>query len=154
MEGQDQKAERDFESYKLLLNLWAKENPIKTTKLQWLLAVNGLLASALVLAGDGLIPDRWLLYAAGVAFNAIWTVSLGRTALFQQAWQAKLRELRDRYPDDPRFSILETAAYRARAPLIVRIFGGVPSSWYLVLSPVIFAMIWLILGIATITARL
>jgi len=39
--------EKDYESYKQLLDLWAKENPIKTNKLQVLLVVNGLLLSAI-----------------------------------------------------------------------------------------------------------
>lgn len=145
MEGREIKAERDFETYKILLDLWSKENPIKTTKLQVLLAVNALLVSAITITGGGLTKDQWSIYLAGVVFNAIWTFSIGRTALFQEAWQAKLRELRDRYPDDPRFTILETAAYRARAPRFLRLFGGLSSKWYLLFSPFIFAIIWLVM---------
>ncbi len=154
MQEQDSKTERDYESYKILLDLWSKENPIKTTKLQVLLVVNGLLVSAINIPGGGFTPaggftnDKWFIYLAGVIFNGIWTLSIGRTALFQEAWQAKLRELRDRYPDDPRFTILETAAYRSGAPRLLRLFGCVSSKWYLLFSPFIFAMIWLvILGI-------
>jgi hypothetical protein len=137
--------ERDFETYKVLLNLWSQENPIKTTKLQVLLIVNGLLVSALNISGKGFTADQWFMYLAGVIFNVIWTFSIGRTALFQEAWQVKLRELRDRYPTDPRFSILETRAERAQAGRILRTFGGVSSRWYLLLSPVFFAVIWLVI---------
>lgn len=153
MQEQDSKAERDFETYKILLDLWSNENPIKTTKLQVLLAVNAVLVSAITIPGGGFTKEKWFMYLAGVIFNAIWTFSIGRTALFQEAWQAKLRELRDHYPDDPRFTILETAAYRARAPYVLRLFGCMSSKWYLLFSPFIFAIIWLvILGITQIRA--
>lgn len=137
--------ERDFEAYKILLDLWAQENPIKTTKLQVLLVVNGLLVSAINISGEGFTEDKWFMYLAGVIFNMIWTFSIGRTALFQEAWQRKLQVFRDRYPDDPRFSILDTAQYRAQASWILRTFGGISSRWYLLFSPFIFAIIWLII---------
>lgn len=142
-------AERDFEAYKILLDLWAHENPIKTTKLQVLLVVNGLLVSAINISGGGFTKDKWFVYLAGAIFNLIWTFSIGRTALFQEAWQIKLRELRDRYRDDPRFSILETKEVRARAPRLLRTFGAVSSKWYLLFSPFIFAIIWLIIFVVT-----
>jgi len=137
--------ERDFETYKILLDLWSQENPIKTTKLQVLLVVNGLLVSAINVSGEGFTADQWFMYLAGVIFNLIWTFSIGRTALFQEAWQVKLRKLRDRYPDDPRFSILETRAERGQAAWILRTFGGVSSRWYLLFSPFLFAVIWLVI---------
>lgn len=139
--------ERDFETYKILLDLWSKENPIKTTKLQVLLVVNGLLVSAINVSGEGFTADQWFMYLAGVIFNMIWTFSIGRTALFQEAWQAKLRKLRDRYPADPRFSILETKEDRAQASWILRTFGGISSRWYLLFSPFLFAVIWLVVFI-------
>ena len=37
--------EHDYEAYKHLLDLWKSENPIKTNKLQVLLAINGLLVT-------------------------------------------------------------------------------------------------------------
>jgi hypothetical protein len=149
MEGQD-KTERDYESYKLLLDLWSKENPIKTTKLQVLLVVNGLMVSAINIGGGPLVdPKKWYIYVAGTMFNAIWTLSIGRTVLFQDLWQLKLRELRDRYPDDPRFTIIETAAYRSNAARFVRLFGCMSSKRYLLFSPFLFAMIWLAILIAT-----
>ena len=137
--------EKDFEVYKILLDLWSKENPIKTTKLQVLLVVNGLLVSAINVSGKGFNQDEWFVYLAGAVFNLIWTFSIGRTALFQEAWQLRLGELRHRYPNDPRFSILETAAYRQKAAGILRAFGCISSRWYLLFSPFIFAMTWLVI---------
>ncbi len=137
--------ERDFETYKILLDLWSKENPIKTTKLQVLLVVNGLLVSAINVSGGGFAANKWFMYLAGVVFNLIWTFSIGRTALFQEAWQVKLRKLRERYPTDPRFSILETREDRMQAAWILRTFGGISSRWYLLFSPFLFAIIWLVI---------
>lgn len=140
--------QRDFETYKLLLNLWQSENPIKTNKLQVLLAVNGLLVSAVSLSG-GFVPELWYVYVAGAVFSLIWTFSIGRTSFFQDLWQARLLELQRRYPGDSRFSVLENARYRSQARLLVRVFGAVPSRWYLLLSPFAFAIIWLIVLFAT-----
>lgn len=134
--------ERDFETYKLLLNLWQSENPIKTNKLQVLLAVNGLLVSAVSLSG-GFVPELWYVYLAGAVFSLIWTFSIGRTSLFQDLWQARLLELQERHPSDPRFSIFDNERYRSRARLLVRTFGAIPSRWYLLVSPFAFAVVWL-----------
>ena len=138
----DDEIEKDFEIYKILLDLWSKENPIKTTKLQVLLVVNGLLVSAINVSGGGFTQKQWFVYLAGGVFNLIWTFSIGRTALFQESWQMKLDELRKRHPDDLRFSILETAEYRQQAAGVLRAFGCIPSRWYLLFSPFMFAITW------------
>lgn len=144
----ENRVEQDFETYKLLLDLWRSENPIKTTKLQVLLAVNALLVSAVAIAG-GFDRDKWFVYAAGAIFSLIWTVSIGRTSLFQDVWQARIRELQLRHPDDPRFSILDNNLYRRRARWMTRAFGAVPSRWYLLLSPFAFALAWLAILLLT-----
>ncbi len=144
--GRDKEA--DYESYKILLDLWKGENPIKTTKLQVLLAVNALLVSAINVSG-GFTADKWVVYTAGAVFSAIWTFSIGRTSLFQDIWQVKMLELQNHYPDDPRFSILETSEQRKKARWWVRIFGGIPSRWYLLFSPFLLAVAWLVILIVT-----
>jgi len=140
--------EHDYETYKLLLNLWQSENPIKTNKLQVLLAVNGLLVSAVSLSG-GFVSELWYVFVAGMIFNLIWTFSIGRTSLFQDLWQARLLELQNRYPNDSRFSVLANERYRAQARLLVRTFGAIPSRWYLLVSPFAFALAWLAILIVT-----
>jgi hypothetical protein len=78
--------ERDLEAYKMLVGLWSAENPIKTTKLQLLLTVNGIFVSALKISGASLISrNSWYVYVAGALFSLIWTFSIGRTVLFQEA---------------------------------------------------------------------
>ena len=134
--------ERDYECYKLLLNLWQSENPIKTNKLQVLLAVNALLVSAVQLSG-GFTKDNWFIYLSGAVFSFIWTFSIGRTSLFQDVWQVKLRALQDKYPNDPRFAVLQTDAAMKRVRWWIRTFGAVPSRWYLLFSPFVFAIAWL-----------
>src|SRR5262249_4658609 len=135
---QERQAQVDYETYKSLLDLWAKENPIKTTKLQVLLAVNALLVSAVNIAGG-----RWYVYLAGAVFSFIWMFSIGRTSLFQDVWQIKIAEVQRRHPNDPRFAILDTAAAHQRARPLLRAFGAVPSKWYLLFSPLVFALGWL-----------
>lgn len=140
----DEQAEWDYQTYKTLLDLWSKENPIKTTKLQVLLAVNGLLVSAVNISG-GISSERWYVYLAGAIFCLIWTFSIGRTVLFQDIWQIKLEELRERYPGDSRFSILETDQQKKNARPMIRIFGAISSKWYLLFSPFVFAIAWLVI---------
>jgi hypothetical protein len=135
-------AELDLEAYKMLLDLWSRENPIKTAKLQVLLAVNGLLVSAISVSG-GFTADKWFVYLSGAVFSLIWTFSIGRTSLFQDIWQIKMGELQKRYPADPRFSILEIADAKKRTRPMMRLFGGISSKWYLLFSPLGFAIAWL-----------
>ena len=137
-------AESDLEAYKMLLGLWSGENSIKTTKLQVLLAVNGLLVSAISVSG-GFTADKWFVYLAGAVFSLIWTFSIGRTSLFQDIWQIKLKELQQRYPQDLRFSILETSQAKKQTRAMLRLFGGIPSKWYLLFSPFGFAIAWLLM---------
>ena len=141
---------RDYEIYRMAMDLWSKENPIKTNKLQVLLVVNGLLVSAINVSGGGFTPQKWFLYLAGAIFSLIWTFSIGRTSLFQEAWQMKLDALQRVHPDDPRFAVHKTRDERERAPTFLRYAGMVPSKWYLVYSPFAFALIWLAILVVTI----
>ena len=75
MTEQERQVELDYQTYKSLLDLWARENPIKTTKLQTLLAVNALLVSAVNISGG-----QWYVYLAGAIFSFIWMFSIGRTS--------------------------------------------------------------------------
>jgi hypothetical protein len=142
MSDHDSQDELDYQTYKSLLDLWSKENPVKTTKLQVLLAVNALLVSAVNISG-GITGSKWYVYVAGAIFSFIWMFSIGRTSLFQDIWQIKMADLRSRHQNDLRFSILETEEARQRARPMLRLFGIVPSKWYLLFSPLAFALAWL-----------
>jgi hypothetical protein len=146
MDGADRQTEIDYETYRCLLELWSRENPIKTTKLQVLLAVNALLVSAVNIAGT-----RWYVYAAGALFSAIWMFSIGRTSLFQDIWQVKLADLRIRHPNDLRFSILEVEHARKRTRPMLQMFGAISSKWYLLFAPLGLALAWLIVLIVSLT---
>ena len=140
----------DYDTYRTVMGLWSMENPIKTSKLQFLLLVNGLLVSAVSVSGGGLTRDKWFVYAAGALFSTIWTLSIGRTALFQDAWKVKLEALRQLHMDDPRFAAHRTRREREQSPLLLRFAGSVPSSWYLVGSPLALALGWLVILTASI----
>lgn len=148
MTDSSQNIEHDYTNYRALLDLWSKENPIKTTKLQVLLAVNALMASAVNLSG-GLSGSKWYIYLAAAVFCVIWMFSIGRTVLFQDIWQRKLQELQDKYPKDPRFAILQTKSYFDCVSPLARAFGAVPSKWYLLFSPLGFALGWITVLIAS-----
>jgi len=132
-----------FERYKVLLDLWSKENPIKTTKLQVLLAVNAILISVAGVSESGFTSEKWSIYVAGAIFSAVWTLSIGRTALFQEAWSQKLDLLAELFPSDERFQIHKTKQEREQAPLVLRIMGGVSSKWYLTFAPAVFTVAWI-----------
>lgn len=146
-------AESAFECYRIVLDLWSKENPIKTTKLQVLLAVNALLISIAGISDQGLTDDKWPVYLGGAVFSMVWTLSIGRTALFQDAWGRKLEDYARRYPDDERFRLHRTAAERSSAPMTLRVLGGVSSKWYLTFSPLVFTIVWIAILAATLIAR-
>jgi hypothetical protein len=137
--------EKDYEAYKQYVTLWASENPIKTNKLQVLLVVNGLLVSALQVAG-GFTRDNWFLFVAGAVFSAIWILSIGRTSLFQQAWANKAADIAGKpaYAGDPRFQILDTDAAERRAPRWLQRLGTVSSKYYLLGAPILFSACWVI----------
>ena len=135
------RGEGDYASYRLLVDLWARENPIKTAKLLALLATNALLISAMSVAG-GLLPKNWPICLAGAAFSLVWALSLGRTSLFQEGWRLKIREIAARYPGDARFQVLEAAGEREKAPLVLRMAGAVPSVYYLIGTPILLCLAW------------
>ena len=135
-------AERDYASYRLLVDLWAGENPIKTAKFLVLLATNALMIAAVSVSG-GLVPKNWPLCLAGASFSLVWILSLGRTVLFQEGWRLKIREIAARYPGDARFQVLETGGEREKAPFVMRAMGAVPSKYYLLGAPVILTLCWL-----------
>lgn len=133
--------ETDYIAYKAYVDLWSAENPIKTNKLQVLLVVNGLLVSALQLGG-GFTTDNWPIFVAGALLSGIWILSIGRTSLFQKAWQTKALVFAKKYPGDPRFQLLDTAAAEAAAPGWLRFLGAVSSKYYLLGAPVFFSLTW------------
>lgn len=138
--------ERDLQAFNALLALWKDENPIKTTKLQVLLAVNsGLLAVAQI--NGGLVADNLLIMAGGFVVSLVWTLSIGRTCLFQKVWQIKMKHIASRYPDDPRFQILQTEHGVRNAPALLRALGSVSSKYYLLATPLVFTLAWLLAGI-------
>jgi len=139
---------RDLDAYGRLVNLWLQENPIKTNKLQVLLAVNGLLVTGIQING-GFVGKNWAFYIAGAAFSAIWTFSIGRTVLFQKIWQQKINAIRRRYPNDIRFGALDTDAEEKAAVGVVRFFGSISSKYYLLWSPAIFTVVWIIALLVT-----
>jgi len=138
------KADRDYDIYKQLVELWAKENPIKTNKLQVLLVVNSLLLAAVNITG-GFKPQNWPIYLGGAIFSLVWVLSIGRTSLFQEIWQTKINELARKYSDDERFQIFKHTIELRKSPLLLRIVGGVPSKYYLIGAPFVFCIIWLYL---------
>ena len=135
--------EKDYEAYKTYVLLWKDENPIKTNKLQVLLFANALLVSALQISG-GLVAKNWLIIVAGAVVSFIWVLSIGRTSLFQKVWQIKAKKMSKKYPTDARFQILNTADAEGGSPAWLRALGGVPSKYYLLGTPMLFSMLWLV----------
>jgi hypothetical protein len=142
MGSDEDRVEQDYTSYRLLIDLWVRENPIKTAKLLVLLATQALLISAVSVAG-GPVLKNWPLCLTGAAFSLVWALSLGRTSLFQEGWRRKIREMAARYPEDPRFQVLEMGGEREKAPFILRVMGSIPSAYYLLATPIILLICWL-----------
>lgn len=141
--------EKDYEAYRSLLNLWAKENPIKTNKLQILLMINGLLVSAVQING-GFKIDNWAIYLAGLILSLIWVFSIGRTCLFQNLWQQKIKRLANKYPQDERFKLLDTSKEEREAPFALKLAGSLSSKYYLIGAPILFSICWFVAIIYTV----
>jgi hypothetical protein len=142
---EQQTLEQDLQYYNTLLTLWQSENPIKTIKLQFLLASNALLLGFLYIGDNA----GHLFFSLGaIILNLIWTLSIGRTSLFQKAWKIKLNDIAKQYPHDNRFQILDIKNAEARAPHWLRYFGKVSSQYYLVGAPIIFSLFWLYLTLS------
>jgi hypothetical protein len=150
--------EQDLQTYSTLLTLWQAENPIKTIKLQFLLATNAILLGFFQLSGGiisnnystsmiGNTADPVFLALGGFALNLIWTLSIGRTSLFQKAWKNKLDDIARRYPDDSRFQILELREAEAQAHAWLRMLGKVSSKYYLLGAPMGFGTAWLFIAL-------
>jgi hypothetical protein len=135
----DEETNRDLAAYNALLALWRSENPIKTTKLQVLLAVNAGLIAATQFAQQVL-----LLCLTGFAFSLVWGLSIARTTLSQQAWKIKLNDIAARHGGDPRFNVLDTVDAERRTPGWLRAIGGVSSRYYLIAAPLGLTAAWLI----------
>jgi len=56
-----------------------------------------------------------------------------------------MKEIQARHPNDPRFSILDTDNYEDRVKLAIWLFGIVPSKWYLLFSPFVLAITWILI---------
>ena len=138
-----EEVQRDLDAYGRLVDLWAQENPIKTNKLQVLLAVNGLLVTGIQINGGFVEPKNWAFYVAGAIFSAIWTFSIGRTVLFQKVWQRKIEAIMAKHPGDQRFTVLNTDADERAIRGAARFFGSVSSKYYLLWSPAAFTVVWL-----------
>ncbi len=140
----DEQTTRDLAVYGQLLELWMQENPIKTTKLQVLLAVNGALASVVPF-----VPPAWsergLVYLVGGVLSAVWLLSIGRTVLYQQLWNRKLAALEAKHPNDPRFAITNVSDVEPSVPSWLRALGGVSSKYYLLGAPLAFSVGWFVL---------
>jgi hypothetical protein len=141
----NQKVERDYQRYHQLLELWSRENTIKTQKLQYFLLTN-----ALLVIGFALTPNNSqeslhnaVIPATGAALALIWTLSLGRTILFQKRWAALMRDLSEQHQDDNRFQILTTKPPISDLSFIIRLTGGVSSKYYLIGAPLVALVFWL-----------
>lgn len=141
----EQQTQQDLQVYQQLLQLWQAENPIKTIKLQFLLATNALLLGLVHLNGGVIAENRLLMFGA-FALNIIWTLSLGRTSLFQKAWKNRLDKLARQYPNDLRFQLLNIGDAEQAAPGWLRLLGGVSSKYYLLGAPTGLALAWLLAG--------
>jgi hypothetical protein len=120
------------EKYKLLLDLWESVNRNNTNQLQMLMATNSLLVLAFFLAGR----TSWIALVACI-FSLIWILSLGHTVSLQRNLWAQMEALRERCAHYALFQI-----HSAEARL--SIWDKVPSQYYLLGTPIVATIAWLV----------
>jgi hypothetical protein len=135
--------EKDYEIYKQLMNLWVKENTIKTSKLQTLLLTNALLLIG-VSIHNGFVAKNWPIYLGGTVACLIWLFSIGRTVLFQKKWQSRMTQIATQYPNDIRFQIHRDSKDSENLSNLLLLIGRIPSKYYLIGTPLIFVIAWFI----------
>ena len=131
MEMADKEKQLAVEKYKLLFDLWKSENPIKTNKLQMLMATNSILVSVFFLTEY----TFWIAFV-GFLFSLVWVLSIGRTVSYQHHWRSQMEDLRQKYSDNPMFKI-HSVKIRPTT------WGRVPSRYYLLGTPIATAVAWL-----------
>lgn len=131
MEMVDKEEQLAIEKYKLLYDLWKSENPIKTNKLQMLMATNSILVSVFFLT-----EHIFGIAFVGFFFSLVWVLSIGRTVSYQQHWRSQMEDLRQKYSDNPMFQI--HSGKIKHAP-----WGRVSSRYYLLGTPIATAIAWL-----------
>ena len=130
MEALDREEQLAIEKYKLLFELWMSENPVKTSKLQMLIATNSILVSAFFLTGQTV----WIALV-GFFFSLVWTLSIGRTLSFQQHWRSQLEDVRTKYSDSTMFQVHSLKIRPA-------VWGRMPSKYYTLGTPIVTAIAW------------
>ena len=125
------------EKYKLLLDLWKSENRNNTNQLLMLMATNSLLVLGFFLSGK----TPWIALI-GCIFSFVWILSLGHTISSQRRWQAQMEVLRKRCAQYALFQI-HTAESKSS------IWGKVPSINYLLGTPIVASIAWLIVLLYT-----
>jgi hypothetical protein len=131
MEALDREEQLAVDRYKLLFDLWMSENPIKTNKLQMLMATNSILVSVFFLT-----EDIFWIALVGFFFSLVWVFSIGRTVSFQHHWQSQMEQLRQEYSGN---TIFQTHSAKISPPP----WGSVSSRYYLLGTPMATAVGWL-----------
>lgn len=129
------------EKYKLLLDLWKSENPVKTTKLQVLILVNSILVSVF------LLTSSFWIALAGMLFALVWILSIGRTVSYQRHWKNEMDKLQKGHSDNIVFRIHD-------APAAHRLWGRVPSAYYTIGAAVAAALIWFVVLLITLLLQI
>ena len=132
MEISSREDELAVEKYKLLFELWMAENPIKTNKLQMLMATNSILISAFFLAGQTV----WIALA-GFLFSFVWILSIGRTLSFQQHWRSQMEDVRSHNSNNAMFQVHSLK-------IKPDVWGRVPSKYYTLGTPIATTLAWLV----------
>lgn len=127
----DKEEQLAVEKYKILFDLWKSENPIKTNKLQMLMATNSILVSVFFLTEHNLG-----IALVGFLFSLIWLLSIGRTVSYQHHWYSQMEDLRQKYRNNTMFQIHSVEIKPAA-------WGRVSSRYYLLGTPIATAIAWL-----------
>jgi hypothetical protein len=72
--------------------------------------------------------------------------------LFQKVWERKIKAIMTKHRDDSRFAILDTDADEKAIGGVARVFGWMSSKYYLLLSPAVFTVVWLVVLCLTLKA--
>ena len=125
--------------YELLVYLWARENPVKTSQIAALGVITSILLAAFSYFPSSEILDK-IIPVIGIFVAILWFFSIGNTVSHQKEWARQIYEIESKYPDVPNIFLRQRAEKKA-------FYGRAKASWVVLALPVLAMFFWILLGV-------
>jgi len=125
--------------YKLLLDLWARENSVKTSQIAALGVITSILLAAFSYFPSSEILGK-IIPVIGIFVAILWFFSIGNTVSHQKEWAKQIYEIENNYPDVAKIFSQQKAEKKA-------FYGRAKASWVILGLPILAMFFWILLGV-------